>query len=203
MTSTPAPAPAPASTSSSMSMSMPSCIRQSLQCHIFVTCSTRPRGQGWKPLQKPHLRTLGEKRRQQGWQKKSSMSGSSQPTPASPHSVQRPLTEPTRCVASSSSEKPSRSLSMREERTWPTVGFSQPSRITCRCSEGRLTLPCFRSSCSMERSISATCAPVIQSLPIFSGSAASRIAACSRAQRSSKSLLSSLGTLKKCRRSSG
>mmetsp|Transcript_11790 Transcript_11790/g.32278 ORF Transcript_11790/g.32278 Transcript_11790/m.32278 type:complete len:213 (-) Transcript_11790:509-1147(-) len=184
-------------------MSIPSCIRQSMQCHILVTCSTRPQGQGWKQLQKPHFRTFGENLRQQSSQKKSSMSGSSQPFPVVPHSVHFPLTEPTFCVANSSSEKLSRSLSMRDESTCPTVGFSQVSRITCRCNDGRLTFPCFRRSCSMWLTISATCAPVIQSLPIFSGCAASRMAPCSRSHRASKSPRPSHGRVKNWRRSCG
>merc|ERR1740121_3201337 len=110
-----------------------------MQCHIFVTCSTRPRIQGWKALQKPHFSTFGENVRQHWSQKKSSISGPSQPpTFSALHSMQLPETWPTFCVANSLSLKPSRSLSMREPKTCPTVGFSHPSKMTRLCNDGKL-----------------------------------------------------------------
>merc|ERR1712061_142626 len=85
------------------STSMPNCIKQSKQCHILVTVSTRPRGHGWKLLQKPHFKTFGENFFQHASQKNSSTSGSSQPFVSSVtlHSLQMPFTWPHRWVANS------------------------------------------------------------------------------------------------------
>lgn len=104
---------------------------------------------------------------------------------------------------------------------WPTLGFSQPSRITCRCKDGKLTLPRVRSSSSTRRSICTTwsveysanksvglqsdchvhcaCLPVIQSFPMDNGFAASRMASFSFShlswlRSSSKSFCSLLTT---------
>mmetsp|Transcript_82994 Transcript_82994/g.240109 ORF Transcript_82994/g.240109 Transcript_82994/m.240109 type:complete len:225 (-) Transcript_82994:563-1237(-) len=182
---------------------MPSCIMQSRQCHIRVTVSTRPRGQGWKPLQKLHFKTFGENTFQQSSQKNSSMSGSSQPTfPDCLHSWQSPTISPTLWVANSFSLKPSNNLSILEPITWLTVGFNQPSRMTLRCNDGKLTLPCLDNNASICLSICTICGPVIHNFPIFKGVAASRMASCNEFQRSSKSGLLSAGIVWKCRRSS-